>query len=108
MVLHHSLPLSMCLPLWKAQTSVSLLIDKKEKRSDEPCPLQPRTHLCSMLSLRTFGEDICTYGGTKKSQAEEVEEAKRTQEEQTDKLPDAGGSEAAVRVEDGEEQGMNS
>lgn len=33
----------MVLPVWKAKTSMSLLIDKREK---------------SMLSLRTFGEDI--------------------------------------------------
>ncbi|WWC87043.1 uncharacterized protein L201_001928 [Kwoniella dendrophila CBS 6074] len=38
------LPLPMYLPVWKAKMSLSLMIDKREK---------------SILSLRTFGEDIC-------------------------------------------------
>lgn len=51
------LAMEMVLPIWRAKSSLSLLIDKKEK---------------SMLSLRTFGEDICKSMPTKheKAQAE--------------------------------------
>ncbi|WVO13356.1 hypothetical protein L204_100971 [Cryptococcus depauperatus] len=59
------LRLPLYLPVWKAKMSLSLMIDKREK---------------SILSLRTFGKDICnpppTQPDQKKFSANSVEESK--------------------------------
>jgi hypothetical protein len=63
------------MPLWKAKASMSLMIDKREKRSVQRVPLAAEALIStSTLSLRTFGEDICavpakTHGGPATSDA---------------------------------------
>nr|XP_019005307.1 multisite-specific tRNA:(cytosine-C5)-methyltransferase [Kwoniella mangroviensis CBS 8507]OCF68768.1 multisite-specific tRNA:(cytosine-C5)-methyltransferase [Kwoniella mangroviensis CBS 8507] len=54
------LALPMYLPVWKAKMSLSLMIDKREK---------------SILSLRTFGEDICKPPPPQKDFSKKAEEA---------------------------------
>ena len=71
-----SLALPMVLPVWKAKTSVSLLIDKREKRSVSRIKLRRLAALTSsMLSIRTFGEDICKIGPPPKGKSAAVDEA---------------------------------
>ncbi|EIW68806.1 hypothetical protein TREMEDRAFT_44583 [Tremella mesenterica DSM 1558] len=53
------LPMDLISPMWRAKTSLSLLIDKREK---------------STLSLRTWGEDICKPGPPLKNGAPREEE----------------------------------
>ncbi len=60
------LAMRLVLPIWRAKSSLSLLIDKKEK---------------SMLSLRTFGEDICRTVPTKNELAKAEREAEEAQVE---------------------------
>lgn len=74
------IPLDLVLPIWKAKASLSLLIDKKEK---------------SMLSLRTFGEDICKpIPGPKHPRADEADKA------------DAGADEGVEDTEGAREEGL--
>ncbi|ORX34458.1 S-adenosyl-L-methionine-dependent methyltransferase [Kockovaella imperatae] len=74
---HLSMPLIM--PVWKANTSMALLIDKKEK---------------SMLSLRTFGEDICTFAPLKDNKDEDAADEEAAEE---------GAADQAVEEAEGEE-----
>lgn len=91
-----TLALGMVLPIWKAKTSLSLLIDKKEK---------------STLSLRVFGEDICRTVPTKKDREREAKEGGHAGEEGQGKEAEEGkgeegeGKEGKGEVD--EEEGMN-
>lgn len=64
------LNLPMFLPCWKARTSMSLLIDKREK---------------SVLSNRVFGEDICKPAPPPRSREEKEAEAAAAAKDAADK-----------------------
>ncbi|KAK4686597.1 hypothetical protein P7C73_g3530, partial [Tremellales sp. Uapishka_1] len=88
---HLAMPLY--LPVWKAKTSMSLLIDKREK---------------SMLSLRTYGEDICKLTVFQQGHPEADVQAKVAEREAAEKK--TGGETVKVDVEgavDDEEAAMN-
>ena len=83
------LALGMVLPIWKAKTSLSLLIDKKEK---------------STLSLRVFGEDICRTVPTKKDR----ERADADADAAGQVVEEGEGEQVeAVQHKDKEAEGMN-
>ena len=97
------LPLGMVLPIWKAKTSLGLLIDKREK---------------STLSLRVFGEDICQTVPTKKDQERagpgqkggkaEQEQEQEEQEEVQEAVEEEGTEDKqAGEMEVDEEEGLN-
>lgn len=75
----------MILPVWKAKTSASLLVDKREK---------------SMLSLRVFGADICKPPPPQKNK-DESGTATPVQGQQED--PASGAQAAGAAVFEAEE-----
>ncbi|WVQ84199.1 hypothetical protein IAT38_006350 [Cryptococcus sp. DSM 104549] len=82
------LRLPMWLPVWKAKMSLSLMIDKREK---------------SILSLRTFGEDICKPPPPQKEQLAAGEGSKdaSTAEGTTEATAEAEGIPVIQEGEDG-------
>jgi len=87
-----SLPLPMILPVWKAKSSMSLLVDKREK---------------SIMSLRVFGEDLSPTGPfvKKGEQVGETEEA--AAEDKVEEEGVVAKADEAPVVADDEEASMN-
>nr|XP_031858166.1 uncharacterized protein CI109_006408 [Kwoniella shandongensis]KAA5525238.1 hypothetical protein CI109_006408 [Kwoniella shandongensis] len=88
------LRLPMWLPVWKAKMSLSLMIDKREK---------------SILSLRTFGEDICNPPPIQKDQ-NKPDATAETDPAAAEPVPEGegeGSAGVALAVEESEEKAIN-
>ncbi|KAK8846869.1 hypothetical protein IAR55_005959 [Kwoniella newhampshirensis] len=87
------LRLPMWLPVWKAKMSLSLMIDKREK---------------SILSLRTFGEDICNPPPAQKDMQQKKDAVTVPEVVEEESAGVALGSEAQTEVAvDGEGGAIN-
>ncbi|WRT64898.1 uncharacterized protein IL334_001837 [Kwoniella shivajii] len=88
------LRLPMYLPVWKAKMSLSLMIDKREK---------------SILSLRTFGEDICKPPPVQKPQQDKLDAQKQAEEivEEVPVIEGEGEGGIALAGEAAEEDAVN-